>query len=241
MFKQAWYTYWKSLHPRNLKRLENKAFGLVILFLYVIIPVLLTGVSDNIDTLYTFTKFIPLFVLKVSDIDNGIRLQKAIYLTPMQKEERQNYINALLAIKIGVVVILAIVLDLLWGIAYGSGIKDVVTNTIIYGSIGIANCVGVGIIGKDIKEATKTMQKIGQEQAGWNLANDMVGILLILGFVPVNTGIYADYLFGIHPVVLAGCIFLLFADYKIMKVNYQTMLRAAGEYEINVMSKGVKL
>ena len=124
MFKQALNTYWKSLHPRNIKRMKDKTFRVILTLFFIIIPVTLTGISDNINELYTMTKFIPLVVLEITNLDNGICLPKAMYLTPTKKEDRAKYIRSLLGIKITVAVGLALFFELLWGRYYGVEIKD---------------------------------------------------------------------------------------------------------------------
>lgn len=237
MFKQALSTYWKSLHPRNIKRMKDKTFRVILTLFFIIIPVALTGVSDNVNELYTMTKFIPLIVLEITNLDNGIRLPKPMYLTPTKKEDRAKYIRSLLGIKITVVVGLALLFELLWGMYYGVEIKDFIINIIIYASIGIADCVGVGVLGNDSTEQAKIIQKVGKEHLGWNLANLLVGVLLILGFVPMNTGENAEFVFEIHPIVLAGMFLLLIADYMILKQNYGIMMKAACDYELAYLKK----
>lgn len=226
MLKQALDTYWHAVMPKNWKRLKDKTYRMILLILFIVIPILTTGISENINNLYILTKFMPLVLLEVSNLDGTMHLPKAMYLTPMQQEDRRKYVDALLVIKIGIVAGLAVFLDLLWGIAYGIGLNDVILNIIIYTSIGISVCV---------REFRVKLY------LDWNLANLCIGLCLILGFVPGSNGQNAGYFLEIHPNIWFVLIFMLMIDYKILKNKYKKMLQAVSNYEIAHFKKGCQL
>ena len=236
MLKQALYTYVRSVNPKNYKLLKDKTYRMILMVLFIVIPVLTTGLLNNINNLYTATKYLPLVLLEISNIDGAMRLPKVIYLAPMQQEDRRKYVNMLLIIKISAVTGLAIGLDLLWGIVYGTGIHDIILNTIIYTSIGIAVCVGFRD-GKEIVEAARNMLKSRKWHLGWNLANICIGLILILGFLPGNNAKNEDYLFQIHHNIWCILLLMLIIDYKILKNNYQIMIQAANDYETAYLKK----
>ena len=117
MFKQALNTYWTSLHPRNLKYIIEKRWYTFILVL-VLLPDLKEIQTYGAGAFYPATIFLPIVIMKMSNLVEKINIPKALFLSPMQEAERKTYVKCLIGIKVAASMLLGVVIQFMWSMFY---------------------------------------------------------------------------------------------------------------------------
>ena len=137
MFKQALYTYWMSLHPRNLKYILEKRWPILVLLLGVF-PNYIEIREHGVGAFYSLTVVLPVILMKLSNLAGKLNIPKALYLAPMQVKQRRQYIKYLIVIKIGVSMLLGLVIQLVWYVICSISVADILVCISIYLGYGIA-------------------------------------------------------------------------------------------------------
>lgn len=143
MFKQALRSYLASLHPRNYKKIKNSGFGGFWFYLFIVSPILnrYEGEGDISDGLYqaisTITILAPFLIMWWSNLGHKLSMPKLMYMLPMKAEGRKEYLNTLLAIKIGFPVMVGFIIQVVLGVINGIDWLRVVLSTCGIFSFGI--------------------------------------------------------------------------------------------------------
>lgn len=146
MMKQAWRSYWASLHPRYLRKAYDNGALFPLLYWFVIYPVIMSLVNDDSAEIYNvmalmFMRMIPFMVMEWSNINSKYLMPKAMFLSPMKEQERMEYINYVLFIKIGMSVFLGVCIEVVWGIFTGFHIGKVLIVVLTSLSFGVATYI----------------------------------------------------------------------------------------------------
>lgn len=187
MFKQALYTYWKSLHPRNLKYIVEKRW-ITFVLVFVLLPDFSEIKQYGIGAFYPFTIFLPVALMKMSNLVRKINIPKVLFLAPMQEKERKLYIKYLIAIKIGVSMMVGICIQLVWRMFYSFSATDILICMFAYLSYGIADyfCVeGTLVDGTRIEHGVRQMDGT-ITFSSCNLLVAMGVIITCMGFMPLS-------------------------------------------------------
>ena len=141
MMKQAWRSYLASLHPRKIKKLREKVVYAGI-YMFVLICYIISGALSEatyIDIIViTLIRLLPLFLNGYSGLSSQLLMPKAMFLSPMKEEERREYANCVLTIKIGVSVLLSMVIEMIWSVFTGIHLWRSLAVMFTIFSIGIA-------------------------------------------------------------------------------------------------------
>lgn len=122
MFKQAFRSYLASLHPKNYKKIKNSGLGPIWWFYWFIINPTLSDFADGEDWVFTALFMLaivtPYFIMWWSNLGHKLSMPKMMYLLPMETEGRKEYLNTLLAIKIGFPALVGVMLHVILGMIY---------------------------------------------------------------------------------------------------------------------------
>lgn len=235
MLKQAFRSYLSALHPRNLKKVKNGNWFWIVYWL-IIYPIIIGSTNNpNFAQLIwsTVIKMWPFFLMAWSNLSSKFLMSKAMYLCPMTLNERKEYINAVLVIKIGCPVLFGLLIEMVWSIFYGFHPWQCLAILFTHFSIGIATYICFEAPTKAdrwISYARK--DKHGNIRWAWmNIVNTVVGIFLLMGFelsdmtegMTMGSGIFIGICLGI----------MLIMDICIIATQYEATVESAGEYELN--------
>jgi len=230
MFRQAWNTYWKSLHPRNLKNAKYKPdFFWFIIWLH---PVIMN--PDGVSILgfyYMVTKFLPFFFMVWSNMASKLAMPKAMFFTPMKIEDRRKYINALMMIKIIVPIILSLVLHLvLFAFMKEFRWLEFVTCAFTVFTFGIGMYVCSELTGQyDRYIRYAIIRKDGVVIDAWlNWICMGVSIGFTMGFSLTENGGMSDADWTMMLIMLT---ILALISYIIIKTNYRSTIENVCDYE----------
>lgn len=216
MLKQAWRSYLASLHPRYLRKVYDKGGFFWILYWLVIYPLIMNAVNDDIefyDVMFLmFMRMIPFMIAGWSDIGSKYLMPKVMFLSPMKEQERKEYINNVLFIKIGMMVFMGICIEIIWGVFTGFHIEKVIIIALANFSFGIADYI----------------------------ATEKKGINVFVGVIETFTMAFVAFLeIGTEGTLTAFCnwfiliavIVLPIVDVMIIRKKYQETIALAGDYE----------
>lgn len=140
MLKQAWRSYFASLHPRNYKKMKNHGLEFVWIYWLVINPTMNdfdhTGEAARQVWFYS-ANLTPYFIMWWSNLDQKLGMQKLMYLLPMKKTEQAEYIRNLLFIKICFPTMVGLILQIINGVIYEFEPYRILVCTIAVVSFGI--------------------------------------------------------------------------------------------------------
>ena len=223
MKKLAWRSFWASLHPRHLRKAYDNGAWIQILYWFVIYPIIMNAVSDNLEfynlTLLMFMRMIPFLVMGWSNLNSKYLMPKAMYLSPMKEQERMEYINYVLLIKIGVAILLGMCIEIIWGIFTGFHLEKVLIAGLLNLSIGVATY-------------------LSSKKQGMNTFVLVVAVLTMafIAFLEMGTDggltIFSNYFIAIALVVLVVC------DILIVRKKYYTTIVLTGNYELAFKIEG---
>ena len=241
MLKRAFQSYMSSLHPRNLKKLKENGGWFWIIYWAFIYPMIISGSNPNFAQFMWFAmiKMSPVFLMAWSSLSSRFLMPKAMFLCPMKEEDRREYINAVLLMKIGFPVLVGVAIELLFGFYYGFKPLQIIAIAFINFSIGIALHICFEGKGKNDRTISRArIDKNGKTRWAWmNVVLLVWGFLLLAGFELVDmTGqmeLWSGIALGISLVV-----FLIF-DIIIIVTQYRDTIEQAGNYELafRVLSK----
>lgn len=232
MFKQALYTYWTSLHPRNLKYIVDKRWHTFIL-VFVLLPSFAEVKEYGAGAFYPFTIFLPVALMKMSNLVRKINIPKTLFLSPMQEKERKNYIKCLIGIKIGASMLLGLIIQLVWRLFYPISVVEILICMFTYLSYGIAEyfCVeGTLDDGNKIEHGVRgTDGKITASSCNLLV---IVGVAIVcMGFMPLNITQEAVQVVLESPERTILLVPMLFFDIIIVIRQYRDMLNTVCNFE----------
>ncbi len=233
MLKQAFQSYLSSLHPRNVKKLKNNG-GFWLIYWAFIYPLIISGSNPNFAQFMWFTmiKILPFFIMGWSNLSSKFLMPKAMFLCPMKEEDRREYINAVLLMKIGFPILIGIGIELLFGLRYGFNPLQIMAIAFIDFSLGVSTHIcfeGKGKNNQTISQAR--IDKNGKTRWAWmNVVLMVWGILLLAGFELIDMtsemSLWSGIVIGVSLVAFA--IF----DAAIIITQYRGTLKQAGNYEL---------
>lgn len=235
MFKQALYTYWTSLHPRNLKYIIEKRWYTFILVL-VLLPDLTEIQTYGAGAFYPATIFLPVAIMKMSNLVQKINIPKALFLSPMQEAERKTYVKCLIGIKVGASMILGVVIQLVWSIIYPISAEMILICLFINFSYGIADyfCVE-GKLDDGIKIEHGVRGADGKITVSSSNLLVIAGVILIyMGFTPIEIPKELGQRIWGEPDVTIILALILFYDIIIIARQYISMLNTVCKYELDI-------
>lgn len=237
MFKQALNTYWKSLHPRNLKYIKDKGWTAWV-FIFVLLPGLDEIRESGIEAFYSFTKFLPIILMKMSNLQYKLNVPKALFLVPMKNKDRENYIKNLLGIKIGASVLLGLLLELAWSIIYGISTVDIAATLFTYISFGIADylCVeGVFVDGFKVVHGVRTIEG-NVTYSSCNLLNIVVVWFTLMVWTPMSLILDKSRLWEgvITPEMGVTLLVMFILDIIVIIRQYRDMMASICNYEQSI-------
>lgn len=235
MFKQALYTYWTSLHPRNLKYIIEKRWYTFILVL-ALLPDLTEIQTYGAGAFYPATIFLPVVIMKMSNLVQKINIPKALFLSPMQEAERKTYVKCLIGIKVGASIILGVVIQLVWSIIYPISAEMILICLFINFSYGIADyfCVE-GKLDDGIKIEHGVRGADGKITASSSNLLVIAGVILIyMGFTPIEIPKELGQRIWGEPDVATILALILFFDIIIIARQYISMLNTVCKYELDI-------
>ena len=171
MWKQAWRSYVTSLHPRNLRKAYDDGKLFWLLYWLIIYPTIIRlGNNESLEiyeAIYlTAFRFLPWCLMEWSDIGSKFLMTKMMFLSPMKEEERKEYMNCVLCVKIGVSLICSVLIDVICSLFYGFSTLKMMILLVMILSIGIAKYISLEA--KIAKNKDLYYDALGQAQTGWH-------------------------------------------------------------------------
>ena len=245
MTKQAWRSYIASLHPRNLKKVnnDNHAQFFNLMWWLAIYPSIIAGegrdseIHWGVYMLYLTAKFLPILFMSWSNMCGRLPMPKMMYMAPMREEDRYAYIKSLMMIKITVPMGLSLVLLLIWNCFFEISVIQIVAILFVDLSIGIGDYVCSTLVNKHNRRIVAAMHnKEGEVKDAW-LNNIVVFASMVVLVVLESTDFRGGIMdldgstFGVIVFVLI-LIGLLIGDIVIIKTRYKDTLDNLCNYEI---------
>lgn len=245
MMKQAWRSYVASLHPRNLKKVNNdpNSHFFNMIWWFAIYPSIIANEGHNSELhwgvymSYLAVKFLPILFMSWSNMCGRLPMPKIMYMTPMKEEDRYAYIKSLMMIKIAVPMGVSLVLLLIWKCFFEISIIQIIGILFVDMSIGIGDYVCSTLVNKHNRRIVTAMHnKEGEVKDAW-LNNIVVfggmAILVALESIDFRGGITDLYgtTFGVIAFVIM-LVVLLVGDIVIIKTRYKDTLDNLCNYEI---------
>lgn len=238
MLKQAFRSYLSALHPRNIKKLNNGNgfWSIYFLFIYPMLMTLTQGDEFMKAFWFMMVKMAPFGLMLWSNVESKFLMPKAMFLCPMKKEERKEYINYVLLIKIGVSILVGIVIELIWSIFYGFHLQLILAMAFANFSLGIATYICIDELGRNDQNVplAKRDKKGNSKRAWMNVVLMILGILFIAGVQVEDLISGITFPNGIDLDVVLVVIFLvlfLILDIRIIVTQYESTIESAGNYE----------
>lgn len=226
MMKQAWRSYLTSLHPRNIKRIreKNPVWWVFLLVMGVnILPALLSDETPQAWTWsYLFLLF-PVAFMTWSDFNSKYLMSKQMFLCPMKKEERGEYIYCVIKCKILGALIVGFIVHFIWSLKYGFYMWRLMTLLFLYVSAGIAIYMGYE------KLRTLLFCTVFAEVA-------IFGLLDFKPEVVLKETVFPFFVAGASILLLA----IVILDIAIIKGQFPYITENIGDYEKNFKITQVK-
>ena len=232
MFKQAWRSYLESLHPRNYKYAKNLGFEIIWCYSFVLGPMLANAdksmAEKGFQFLFLLTVILPYFIMYWSDLAHKLSMPKVMYMLPMKLDGRKEYLNTLLAIKIGFPTLVHVILQFIHSAIYGMDWLEIVLSTFAVISFGIGRYVCSQLRSKFdryIKYAVRGKDGTGKD--AW--LNWMCMIYAVIYRVFVMMGEIEggpDWIF-----ILCFLSIMVILDIAIIKTRYQATIEDVCDYE----------
>ena len=241
MLKRAFQSYLSSLHPRNFKKFQKNNAGFWLIYWAFIYPLIISGSNPDFARFMWFTmiKALPFFLMGFSSLSSRFLMAKAMFLCPMKEEDRREYINAVLVMKIGIPVLVGIVIELLFSLYYGFKPLQIVAIAFIHFSVGIAMHICFEGRGKNDRVISQArLDKNGKTRWAWmNVVLMVWGIFLLAGFEAIDMTSQMSMWSGI-AIGVSLVAFVIF-DIAIMVTQYHDTIAQAGNYELtfHILSK----
>lgn len=241
MLKRAFQSYMSSLHPRNFKKMQKNNAGFWLIYWAFIYPLIVSGSNPDFAQFMWFTliKTLPFFLMGYSSLSSRFLMPKAMFLCPMKEEDRREYINAVLLMKIGVPVLVGIGIELLFSLYYGFKPLQIVAIAFTHFSVGVAMHICFEGKGKNDRVISQArIDKNGKTRWAWmNVVLMVWGIFLLAGFEAIDMTSQMSLWSGI-AIGISLVAFVIF-DIVIIVTQYRGTIEQAGNYELTfrVLSK----
>lgn len=248
MLKQAWRSYLASLYPRNIKKLRESAmysrFWIIFFLIYALTALLQdNGYADFYCGAFLRVLF-PLGLMGYSNLTSRYLMPKAMFICPMKEEERKEYINCVIFIKIGAMVVSSLCTELIWSIFFGFRLWEVVIVPFLFFLVGIAEYVGY----EAKRDERGQLPSFAEDKRGnripiWkNTAVAMfvvVAIAFLVGYdmeMLVEENSVARMIFlGVAGVTSA---FVILLAYQVAKGQYKYVIEQSSDYELHFKIMG---
>ena len=241
MLKRAFHSYMSSLHPRNFKKMQKNNAGFWLIYWAFIYPLIMSGSNPDFAQFMWFTliKMLPFFLMGYSSLSSRFLMPKAMFLCPMKEEDRREYINAVLLMKIAVPVLVGIGIELLFSLYYGFKPLQIVAIAFTHFSVGVAMHICFEGKGKNDRVISQArIDKNGKTRWAWmNVVLMVWGIFLLAGFEAIDMTSQMSLWSGI-AIGISLVAFVIF-DIVIIVTQYRGTIEQAGNYELTfrVLSK----
>lgn len=241
MLKQAFRSYWASLHPRNIKKVKGSSNAYWIIYWIFIWPMMMRTWNDETgnSTLYLITKMIPFLIMSWSNISSKFLMTKEMYLCPMKSEERERYVNYILYFKIGFPVFVGLLIEIVWSFFIGFHVFRTLAMVFIYFSVGIAIYICLDTVDQTNRRVTwGRTGRDGKVKWAWmNLISFVYGLMIMFSFENTDLTVQMDILSGVF--IGVGLILMSIFNVLIIRMQYrETMEQAQNyEYEFKVIKK----
>ena len=223
MLKQAWRSYWASLHPRYLRKAYDSGVMFQIIYWLVIYPTIMGLVNKNSHEMYAvmahgFVRIIPFFIMAWSDINSKYLMPKVMYLSPMKEQDREEYIKNVLFVKIGMTVFLGLCIEVIWGLCTGFDLRKVLVMGTMNLSMGVATYI--------------SQQALKKKNHWLNNIVILCVIIAIFSVAILEVGAEKSLAIFLNWFILIATTGLLIIDIWIVRNDYQTTVVHASEYEL---------
>lgn len=238
MFKQALYTYWTSLHPRNLKYIVDKRWHTFIL-VFVFLPSFAEIKEYGVAAFYPFTVFLPVALMKMSNLVRKLNIPKALFLSPMQGQERRLYVKCLIGVKIGASMLFGLIIQLVWKMFYPVSLANILICMFSYLSYGIAEyfCVE-GTLDDGIKIEYGVRGSDGKITASSCNLLVIAGVaIMCMGFMPLSITDESWLIILETPEQSILLVLMFLFDVIIVIRQYRDMLNTVCEFEPEIQMK----
>ena len=221
--KHAWRSYLASLHPRYLRKAYDKGGLFMLIYWFVIYPMIMNAVTDNMEfydvMALMLMRMIPFIIINWSNFSSKYLMPKVMFLSPMKEQERKEYINCVLLIKIGMCILLGICIEIIWGCFTGFHLEKVIIMAIANFSIGVA-------------------EYIATEKKGINLFVITMEIITIAIIAFLEIGTEGSLTLFCNWFMLVSVILMPVLDIVIIRKKYHATIALAGEYEVAFKIEG---
>lgn len=195
-----------------------------MLYWFVIYPLIMSLVNENSAEIYDvmalmFMRMIPFFIMGWSNINSKFLMPKVMYLSPMKEQERKEYINYIVMIKIGVSVLLSVCIEVVWGIFTGFHMGKVLVAVVANLSIGVATY-------------------FTNKKQGVNTFTLIVALLIMASIAILEVGAEESLAIFCNWFILIAMIVLVVLDVAIIRKKYQVTIELAGTYEVAFKVEG---
>ena len=251
MMKQAWRSYIASLHPRNVKKLrESEAYlwtYIILLPLYAGIALLEENSFADMMCLAFLRILFPLGLMGWSNLGSKYLMPKAMFLCPMKERERREYVNCVLVIKIGIMMLSSFLVELIWSFFFGFRLWEVLLMPFLYFLYGIAEYAGFEVKRDERGQLPSTIKdKNGNKIPVW--INSMAMVCVIMAITCFTVFDIDAQKYGIeYAMDSSGVMFIFFGvaigfallfDFFILKGQYKYVIERSSDYELHFHIKG---
>lgn len=250
MFKQAFKSYLATFRFKNIKKLrESSTYGymcIVFLVMYGIIALLQDNGLGDAYCLMFLRAIVPVGLMGWSNMGSKYLMPKAMFLCPMKEEERKEYINCVLIIKIGAMAIASLCVELIWSMFLGFDWWKLIIVPFVFASFGVANYMGCGIKLNNVGQIPDVIiDKYGNRIAVWmNAVSVIVSFMLLVGITvyDMDKKMFEheneSNILGVVAITICSMVIVLF-DFLIIKKQYKPVIDQTSDYELNFKIKVV--
>lgn len=229
MFKQAFRSYLATLHPKTKSKAKENPKEYILSF--IVMCIFVRMLSDT-NILHIASRALPLFLIKWTNLGIGSNISKAMMLCPMKQEERKEYINYMIGLKIGCPWVLGMLMEIMWSMVYGFDIQRTIQMIIIYLSYGIAEVIHIDCIDKmDNRILPGKKDVSGNVKWAWqNFSVSAIALVLLLDYAYTELDGATDVFYETLSVV--GSIYLITMSIVILCTQYKSMIEEMTDYEL---------
>ena len=243
MLKQAWRSYLASLHPRNIKKIRESYgytyFWLVLFVFYAYIAVEQTNGYADLYCGVLLRLLLPLGLMGYSNLTSRYLMPKAMFICPMKEDERKEYINCVIFIKISAMVVSSLCTELIWSKFFGFRLWEVMIVPFLIFLVGVAEYLGYEVKRDEKGQLPSvTEDKRGDRIPVWkNSAVAMlviVSIAFLVGYdmeMLVEENAVSQMIFlGLAGVCSA---FVILLAYQVVKGQHKYVIEQSSDYELH--------
>lgn len=246
--KQAWRSYLASLHPRNIKKLRESAMYSWLWIVIILIYALTALLQDNgYADLYCGTLLrllLPLGLMGYSNLTSRYLMPKAMFICPMKEDERKEYINCVISIKIGAMVVSSLCTELIWSIFFGFRLWEVMFVPFLIFLVGVAEYLGYEVK-RDERGQLPSFAEDQRENKIPIWKNSAVAMLVIAA-IALLVGYDMECLVGKNSVAqmiflgVAGVcsVFVILLAYQVTKGQFKYVIEQSSDYELHFKIMG---